>query len=273
MRRPAHPAASCRALALAALLLCAGASAADHFIRIDTRPGVRVGYWMMERPGASATLLLLPGGNGGMGVKDGVPASENFLVRSRERFAAHGFDVAIVGPPSDRPQVDLRFRTSNAHMADLRAVVERLRLDTGKPVWLVGTSNGTVSAAAGAIALGDRIAGVVLTSSRSERTRRASLLDMDLAKIAVPVLVLHHRRDACGATPPEGAARIAAALTHAPERKLVMLDGGGGASGDPCEALHWHGFIGAEGEAVDAIAAFIRNPSGDGAPRGPSPGS
>jgi hypothetical protein len=33
----------------------------------DTRPGIRVGYWLMERPGATATVMLLPGGEGGIG--------------------------------------------------------------------------------------------------------------------------------------------------------------------------------------------------------------
>ena len=40
-----------------------------------------------------------------------------------------------------------------------------------------------------------------------------------------------------------------------------MLDGGGEPQGAACEALHWHGFIGMEKQAVDAIAAWIAAPS------------
>ena len=61
-------------------------AAADRLVNIDTRPGVRIGYWWMERPDATATLVLLPGGKG---VAIGIvgPTSDNFLVRNRERFA------------------------------------------------------------------------------------------------------------------------------------------------------------------------------------------
>jgi hypothetical protein len=70
--------------------------------------------------------------------------------------------------------------------------------------------------------------------------------------------VIHHRRDACHGTPPGFAARIEERLTRAPAKKLLMVDGGSGAYGDPCEPMHWHGFIGMEQQVVDEIAGFIR---------------
>src|SRR6266852_9337927 len=93
-------------LALASLHV----AAADRLAAIETRPGVKVAYWWMERPDAVATVMLLPGGEGGIGMKDGVPTSQNFLVRSRDLFAAAGFNVAIVGKPSDRTDLDPGFR-------------------------------------------------------------------------------------------------------------------------------------------------------------------
>jgi hypothetical protein len=39
-----------------------------------------------------------------------------------------------------------------------------------------------------------------------------------------------------------------------------MMDGGSGPRGNPCEALHWHGYIGMERDAVSAIADWIRDP-------------
>ncbi len=245
--------------AILAFAAAANAFAADRYVTIDSRPGVRVGYWLMQRPNAAATLVLLPGGAGGIGLKDGVPTSQNFLVRSRERFADAGFNVAIVGRPSDRADLDLVFRTSPEHVEDLRHVVEHLRAGLGKPVWLVGTSRGTTSAAAAAIALGDAIAGVVLSSSITEPGTPGAVENLPLENIRVPVLVLHHSRDACRLTPPDMAKRIVAGLTQSPRATLLMVDGGSGARGKPCEALHWHGFIGMEAEAVDAITGFIRN--------------
>ena len=248
--------------ALAALLLVAGGTslAADRLVTIDTRPGVKVSYYWMERPAASAVLLLLTGGPGGLGYKDGVPTSPNFLIRSRDRFAAAGFDVAIVGKPTDHDDLDLAFRASAEHVADLKRVVDKLRADTGKPVWLVGTSRGTVSAAAAAIALGDSLAGIVLTSSITQSKGPYAVEDLDLARIRVPVLVMHHKRDKCNATLPSDAGLIVDGLKNAPVKKLAMVDGGSGAHGDPCEPMHWHGYIGMEQEAVDAITAFVKNP-------------
>jgi pimeloyl-ACP methyl ester carboxylesterase len=248
------------ALALALALAAGAALAADQLVTIDTRPGVRVSYWWMERPGAPAVLLLLTGGPGSIGYRNGVPTSENFLIRSRDRFAAAGFDVAIAGKPTDHDDLDLAFRASADHVADLKRVVDKLRADTGKPVWLVGTSRGTVSAAAAAIALGDSIAGVVLTSSITQAKGPYAVEDLDLARIKVPVLVMHHKRDKCNATLPSDASLIVDGLKNAPVKKLLMVDGGSGAHGDPCEPWHWHGYVGMEQEAVDAIVAFVRNP-------------
>lgn len=237
------------------------ATAADRMVGVDTRPGVRVGYWLMPRDGAKVTVMLLPGGEGGIGFKGGVPTSANFLVRSRDYFAAQGFNVAIVGKPSDRDDLDSNFRASAPHMEDLRVVVERLRKDLGQPVWLVGTSRGTISAAAAAIALDPSLlAGIVLTSSVTNGNRAAAVPGLALAEIRIPVLVVHHRRDACKSCVPYEAAHIVERLTQAPVKKFVMLDGGSGARGDPCEPWHWHGYVGMEREAVEVIADWIRNP-------------
>jgi pimeloyl-ACP methyl ester carboxylesterase len=236
---------------------------ADRLVMVDTRPGVRVGYWLMERAGATATVVLLPGGAGGIGIKQkgGEPTSDNFLVRSREYFREAGFNVAVVGKPSDRDDLDLVFRTQTDHIEDLRRVVERLHRDLGKPVWLVGTSRGTTSAAAAGIALGASVDGIVLSSSITDASLPGAVQNMPLAEIRIPVLVLHHRRDACRSTPPAFAPRIVEGLTSSPSKKLVMVEGGGGAYGNPCEPMHWHGFIGMEREAVAMIADFIRNPA------------
>jgi pimeloyl-ACP methyl ester carboxylesterase len=150
-------------------------------VNIDTRPGVRVGYWWMERPDATATVVLLPGGKGAIGMKDGAPTSDNFLVRNRDRFAAAKFNVAVVARPSDQQDLTLAFRTSAGHVEDLRRIVDRVKRDTGKPVWLVGTSRGTTSAAAAAIALGNAVEGLVLTSSITDASLPGAVRNMALA--------------------------------------------------------------------------------------------
>ena len=49
-------------------------------------------------------------------------------------------------------------------------------------------------------------------------------------------------------------------LSNAPIKKQIMVNGGANPSGDACAAMHWHGFIGMEREAVDIISNLIKNP-------------
>ena len=243
-------------------LLQAPAVYADELITLPTRPGVTVSAWYMPRPGATATLLLLPGGAGGLGMRNGQPQSGNFLVRSRELFAAQGFHVAAVGRPSDVADMDTAFRAGEAHVQDLARVVDELRARSPVPVWLGGTSRGTVSAAAAAIALGpERVAGVVLSSSITAYKLRGAVPTQALDKLRVPVLVLHHERDACHATAPHEVPFIMKGLVNAPVKKLAWARDGGPPRGDPCEAFHWHGFVGMEPQAVETIARFVRAPA------------
>jgi hypothetical protein len=255
--------AAMRRLIALLLALPAIAFAADRLVSVDTRPGVRVGYWLMERPGATATVVLLPGGEGAIGYKGGVPTSRNFLVRSRDLFADAGFNVAVVGKPTDKDDMDLAFRAGRAHVEDLRVIAEKLRAQFGKPVWLVGTSRGTVSAAAAAAVLDpSTVAGIVLTSSVTYSKFQPAVPSLPLMDVRVPVLVMHHKRDACRDCDPREAHLITERLTGAPVKKLLLVDGGGEPSGPVCEPMHYHGFIGMEAEAVQHIVDFIRAPSG-----------
>lgn len=249
--------------AAAALLAatCALAYAQDKLLSLDTRPGVSVQVYYMKRDGASATVVLLPGGSGGIGVRDGAPKSENFLVRSRDHFAGSGFNVAVVGRPSDQNNLDYEFRVSTQHLEDLRQVVAYLKRDTGLPVWLVGTSRGTISAAAAAVAFGNKdLSGIVFTASVTSAKKTGAVPSQNLKAIQIPVLVLHHERDACAVSRPKEVASIIKGLNNAPVKKQVMVNGGGDPEGDPCEAKHWHGFIGMEKDAVDIIANWIKDP-------------
>jgi pimeloyl-ACP methyl ester carboxylesterase len=241
----------------------AGASAFDRLATIDTRPGVSLEYWTMERASATATLLLFPGGSGNLGIpkRGGPPSSDNFLIRTRELFADAGFNVVIMGKPSDKSELDAQFRAGAEHVEDVRILVDRVARDFGKPVWLVATSRGTISAAAAAIALApSAIAGLVLTSSVTNGNNTVPLPSLALQEIRVPVLVLHHKNDECRICEPQRVPRIVERLKNAPVKKLLLVEGGSGAHGNPCEGTHWHGYIGMEKEAVDAVTGWIRNP-------------
>ena len=251
-----------RLLALVVLLAFAvtAAEAEDHLVSVASRPDVNTSYWWMPRDGA-ITLLLMSGGSGGMGLSDGVPQSLNFLIRSRDAFAKAGFNVALMGNASDMRALNPDLRISPAHVEDIRAIVADIRKRQAGSLWLVGTSQGTISATAAAIAMGTEIDGLVLSASVTDRRwSRGSVPNQDLDKVLVPVLVHHNKNDACRVTKPYLAEGMVKAFTHAPAKKYIELDGGQNPTGDPCEALHYHGNIGVEDQAVEQIASWIKHP-------------
>ncbi len=170
--------------------------------------------------------------------------------------------MAVVGRPTDQSELGYSFRVSPKHIEDLRHVTASLRKDSGMPVWLIGTSRGTISATSAAIAFGnEELAGIVLTSSVTSNKKTGAVPYQKLEAIRIPVLVLHHEYDACKICEPREASLIIRGLKNAPVKKIIFVKGGEGPSGDPCEAMHWHGFIGTEKGAVEIITNWMAKPS------------
>jgi hypothetical protein len=245
------------------LLVVVSAHAQERLIQLNTRPEVKVPVFYMKTDQAQASIVLLPGGGGGMGpMVGGKPSNSNFLVRSRDHFRAAGFNVAVMSRASDKSDLGYVERLSAEHLQDIKALVDFLKNDSGLPVWLVGTSRGTVSATAAAIAFGnDNLAGIVLTSSVVSYKKTGAVPTQALDKIRIPVLVLHHEKDACAICAPYEVPAILGSLKNSPVKKLVMVSGGENPTGDPCEALHFHGYVGIEKPTVETIAEWIRNPA------------
>lgn len=245
------------------LNLAVPAQAADQVIRLETRPGAKVAVFYMKRDGATATAVLLPGGGGGFGkIEEGKPTGNNFLVRSRDFFADAGLNVAVMNRASDKSDLDYPDRVADEHMTDIKALVDYLKTDSGLPVWIVGTSRGTVSATAAAVKFGNSdLAGIVLTSSVVNYKKIGAVPAQDIGSIKIPVLVVHHEQDGCQHCRPHEVPAIVQGLRNAPLKKLVMVNGGANPSGDPCEALHYHGFVGMEKEAVTLITDWLKRPT------------
>lgn len=237
-------------------------AAENRLVELSTRPGVSISFYYMKQDACKATVVLLPGGSGSIGMKNGVPAANNFLVRSRDYFAATGLNVALVETPSDQDDLDYSFRISPEHIEDLRHVAVFLKKDAGLPVWLVGTSRGTISATAAAIAFGnEELAGIVLTSSVTSKKKSGAVPYQILELISIPVLVLHHEYDGCKVCDPRDASLITRGLKNAPVKKAILVAGGANPRGDPCKGSHWHGFVGMEKEAVEIISNWIKKPT------------
>lgn len=252
------------ALLLAAALPVPAAALDEEVRTVPARPGVTESFLLLRPAGPPvASVILFAGGDGnlalgpsGLGQLQG-----NFLVRTRGRWVREGFLVAILDTPSDHPRGLWNFRTTREHAADLKHAIAAVRDLTRAPVWLVGTSMGTLSAATGAARIGDGGPdGIVLTSSVTVTSRMSyeTVVHGGLEDIRVPVLVVHHRDDACPSSPYSGAEAMVKALTRAPAKELLTFEGGRPAISSPCEAKAAHGYLGIEPQVVSAIAAWIR---------------
>jgi len=241
-------------------------------VAVDVRPGVTMKYLEIRGSEAPrATAILLAGGSGVLDLqpsgKIGTDLSLNFLIRARELFVRQGLAVAALDVASDRRGgMNGDIRLSGQHAQDVGRVIAVLKKRIAAPVWLVGTSAGTLSAAGVAARLARsemRPDGVVLTSTQSTLVQGLcgrTVHFAQLSAIRVPVLAVSHRDDGCPCSPGSAAAgaKLMAAVSQAPAKEHRVFTGGGPPlSQGPCLARTPHGFLGIEGEVVNAIAAWI----------------
>jgi alpha/beta superfamily hydrolase len=175
-------------------------------------------------------------------------------------FVDAGLMVVIVDAPSDRQTAPylMGFRETPQHVADLKAVIAWVRTQAKVPVWLVGTSHGTQSAAYVATSLTgpDGPDGLVLTSTILNDVKEAPVPAMALNRLKIPVLVVHHTQDGCSKCPYSEIPGLMAKFTAASKKQLIPASGGQSV-GDPCEARSYHGFNGIEPSVVAQIANWI----------------
>jgi hypothetical protein len=145
-------------------------------------------------------------------------------------------------------------------------VVFYLKKEADLPVWIIGLGEGTFSAVNGAISLDGQIDGVVLASSLTRTptswkmygTHPNGILNMDLDRITVPVLIVGSQNDTCVITSPADVAKIKRDLVHSRVVEIRYFSGAKMARLDPCEPRSPHGFYGIEKEVVSTIADFIQ---------------
>jgi hypothetical protein len=251
------------AMALAALAPAAAQTA--EVLDLPTRAGVQERVLVLRPAGEpGAVVVLLTGGGGRLGIFDNgsLRFDGNFLVRSRSLFVQHGYAVVLVDVPSDRRDLTGNFRESAEHAADLGAIVAWARRGFAKPVWLVGTSRGTHSAANAGVRLtgeqapdGVVLNSTILDSSRFGATSARPVQEMGVEQLRAPVLVQHHAQDACQVCPPQ---RLPELMAKLPAGSKLLTYEGGNTQGPPCEAFSHHGFNGIEERVVADIAAWIR---------------
>ena len=251
---------------LVALAAQVAAQTTQRVVDIPTRPGVTQRMLVLSPPTPKASVILFAGGHGGLQIFPNGSfkwGEGNFLVRTRQLFADQGLTVAVVDAPSDRqsPPYLGGFRQKPEHAADIKAVIAWMRAESGVPVWLVGTSRGTQSAAYIATELSGTEGpdGIVLTSTILVDDKGRPVPAMPLAKIRIPVLVVHHEQDGCSHCAFANVPALMARLDDSPRKELLAFRSGEN-KGDPCEAMAYHGFNGLDREVVPQIAGWILKP-------------
>lgn len=236
---------------------------------LNTRNGVEQKVLLLKPDSTKASVILFAGGKGALGLSSLFGRAsikwgkKNFLVRTRNLFLNNGFLVAVVDAPSDMQSKNGMlggFRDSPEHVEDIDHVIKYLRQQVNAPIWLVGTSRGSESAANVAINSRQKPDGLVLTSSITVMNNKGTAItDMNLSRVSVPTLIVANTDDKCPKTPANGADEIAALLVKAKRVEVKKFSGGSIPESKPCKAMSYHGFLGIEDEVIDYISSFIKS--------------
>jgi hypothetical protein len=216
---------------IVATMLLSSPTKADQAVKIGNA------YALLNKAtGATAGVILVPGGDGQMGIAaDGSFSAlrGNQLVRTRKAYAAQGVSSLTI----DRG-------------VSLASAIAYMR-GHAKRVVVVATSRGSLRVPG---ALGAKPDGLVLTAAFLGDVRSAVGSPGRLPS----TLVVHHRQDGCRHTPPTAVAPFAA--WGGSKVKVAWLDGGSN-EGNPCQARGYHGFAGRDGAVVSRISSFAKSGS------------
>src|SRR5688572_15123882 len=139
------------------VLLIFDAAPAQEIVTLSTRAGVTQSYFLTSEPkNLQAVAVLFPGSGGLIQLRTESGRTKfnqgNFLVRSRAEFVKRGVVAAIVDAPSDQQSgwgMSDEFRLGNEHLSDISRIIDDLaKRFLEVPLFLIGTSRGTISGAA-----------------------------------------------------------------------------------------------------------------------------
>ena len=255
-----------RAVFFVSIIVSEVAASAQEIATLSTRPTVMQSYFLAGVPNnPQAIAVLFPGSGGVIRLRqeqEGIKFdSDNFLVRSQTELTKRGVVAAVLDAPSDQQNgwgMSDEFRLGADYFRDVAAVVGDLKKRfPEKPLFLIGTSRGSISPAALGARFGQEVSGVVLTAAMFRQTGRQSkepgpgLSGFDFGTVKISLLLVHHVGDQCNATPYSGAARLS------DKYPLITVAGGSPPQSGPCDPLSAHGFLGKESETVEQIVNWM----------------
>jgi hypothetical protein len=131
------------------------------------------------------------------------------------------------------------------------ASISQSEAGKGRKVVLVGMSRGTIDV--NAFAAGAKADGVVLVSGAYDNVRSRLGSPANLP----PVLIIHHRGDECGVTPPSAVDSFGA--WPGGRASVRWIRNQGSPVPNPCGPRGAHGFYMKDGAGLSAINSFIQS--------------
>jgi dienelactone hydrolase len=244
------------------------AAANERVVELKVRAqNIRALLVMPEHPIGS--VVLLAGGHGNLNIsasgKIGWGAN-NQLVRTRAAYAEAGYATLVPDIAPDMKRGDgvvPMSRWSHKFASDIGSWVAYMRLQA-KPVFVVGTSRAALTVFAAAVSQkGEKLAdGFVVTSGMlkdfGDKQPSVERNVGQMSRVSAPVFLIYHEDDACPYTPASSAAKFKPLLSSAPRVDIGIIKGGDAGSGDPCQAISHHGFLGQDDVVVRMVIGWLK---------------
>jgi dienelactone hydrolase len=223
-----------------------------QIIEVPQAGGVPTKTFLIETAKPKAVVLLFIGGDGLLELKpDGSTAKENPLNRSAGLWGSHGINSVLVDSPYDLGDARRgNVRGKSEHLSRVESVVKYYKNKFNVPVWIFGHSMGTVTAIqfANQSERSAAVTGIIIAGTHIGENLSASF--------SKPVMAIHHKKEACPATPISASESIIKGRSKDTKSELFMIDGGENV-GKVCMGLAYHGFNKVEDQMVRAAAKFI----------------
>lgn len=225
----------------------------------NTDPSLTM-YWQGQ--GSKAVLMLIPGGEGHVGLKPGQTDNRYHQFQTLKRLSdpalsSGQFDVVLLDSPAPLSP-NQRYpaaRAGSEHMIRIESAIRFYKEKTGLPVWLMGHSNGGISLTeflkyARKNNRMDLISGMVVSAVRNESYFEEP--------ISFPMLFIHHQLDGCANTTHSASYRnyekVKTFITAPVD--FVTIQGGEAEPRDACRS-GFHMYFGAGEEVATQLDAFM----------------
>lgn len=195
------------------------------------------------------TLLLLTGGTGRLDLKaDGhFQRTHNILLRIRRFWTAQNYAVLIPDIPTSVTSLRGK-RHSAAYGKDLATleVLAHQATPTGVPVYVFGTSQGTIGAVLAGAQTPD-LSGIALLEPLTVRGKsHETVFEAQPDKVRSPVLIVVNEADHCPVTPPEVGKTLVKAFPSSARTETLVLKSPSLPQQFPCASHGPHGEQGQE---------------------------